>query len=212
MARAWPGLLMARDNRGLTRVVVNDDEPGVPLGAQLLACDGQDAGTLRRQWVDPYRWNADIPHERNVESVFLMTSMEDDPRQPRVCRFRSAGREFELGLRWSSVPEERLFSLIDQALGRAQTRIAMRQVGQVWFVSLPTFHLQRPEQVEAMQALIRELGERAEILRTAPWVVLDVRGNTGGNSGWGSEVAAALFGKASVDRVEGQFDPAAKAP
>ena len=48
---------------------------------------------------------------------------------------------------------------------------------------MPTFDLQQPEQVEAMRALIRELGERAETLRTAPWVVLDVRGNAGGNSG-----------------------------
>ena len=49
MARAWPGLLTARDDQGLTRVVVNDDEPGVPLGAHLLACDGQDAEALQRQ-------------------------------------------------------------------------------------------------------------------------------------------------------------------
>lgn len=206
MARAWPGLLTARDDQGLTRVVVNDDESGVPLGAQLLACDGQDAETLQRQWVDPYRWNADIPHERNAASVFLMTAVEGDPRRPRVCRFRADGLEVERTLRWSSVSQERLSSLIDRASGRAQARIGLRQTGRVWFVSMPTFHLQRPEQVEAMSALIRELGERAETLRIAPWVVLDVRGNTGGNSGWGSQVAATLFGKTSVDLVVGQFD------
>jgi len=206
MARAWPGLLTARDDQGLARVVVNDDEPGVPLGAQLLACDAQDAEALQRQWVDPYRWNADIPHERNAGSVFLMTAVEGDPRRPRVCRFRADGLEVDRTLRWTSVSQERLSNLLDRASGRAQARIGLRQVGPVWFVSMPTFHLQQAEQVEAMRALIRELGERAETLRTAPWVVLDVRGNTGGNSGWGTDVAAALFGKASVDRVEGQFD------
>jgi hypothetical protein len=206
MAQAWPGLLTIRDDQGLTRVVVNDDEPGVPLGAQLLACDGQDAETLQRQWVDPYRWNADIPHERNAGSVFLMTAVEGDPGRPRVCRFRADGEEVERTLRWSSVSQERLSNLIDRSSGRAQARIGLRQVGPVWFVSMPTFDLQQPEQVDAMRALIRELDERAETLRIAPWVVLDVRGNTGGNSGWGSEVAAALFGKQTIDRIEGQFD------
>ena len=206
MTRAWPGLLTMRDAQGLARVVLNIGEPGVPLGAELLACDGQDAEALQQRWVDPYRWNVDVPHDRDAGSVFLMTAVEGDPRRPRVCRFRAEDREFELGLAWSSVPEERLFDLIDQALGRGQARIGLRQVGQVWFVSLPTFDLQQPEQVDAMRALVRDLRRRAKPLRAAPWVVLDVRGNTGGNSGWGRDVAAALFGKASVDRVEGQFD------
>jgi hypothetical protein len=109
-------------------------------------------------------------------------------------------------LRWSSVSEDRLSSLIDRASGGGGESIKLRQVDGVWFVSLPTFDLQQSEQVDAMQALIRELGEQAETLRNAPWVVLDVRGNGGGNSGWGSEVAAALFGKQTIDRIEGQFD------
>jgi Peptidase family S41 len=206
MTRSWPGLLTVRDAQGRTRVVLNDEEPSVTLQAELLACDGHDADALQRQAVDPYRWNVDIPHERNVESVFLMTAIEGDPRRPRVCRFRANGREFEFSLRWSSVSEERLFGLIDQALGRAQARIGLHQVGDVWFVSLPTFDLVQPQQVDAMRALIRDLRKRATSLRAGPWLVLDVRGNTGGNSGWGSEVAAALFGKKTVDRIEGQFD------
>ena len=206
MTRAWPGLLTVRDAQGRARVVLNDEEPGVPLQAELLACDGQDAETLQRQGLDPYRWNADIPHEREVESAFLMTAFEGDPRRPQLCRFRSEGREIEVTLRWLSVSEERLFGLVDRALGRTQARTGLHQVGPVWFVSLPTFDLQQPEQVQTMRTLIRDLHKRAAPLRAAPWVVLDVRGNTGGNSGWGSEVAAALFGKKAVDRIEGQFD------
>ena len=206
MTRAWPGLLTVRDAHGRVRVVLNDEEPGVPLQAELLACDGQDAETLQRQGVDPYRWNADIPHERDVASAYLMATFEGDPRRPQVCRFRSEGREIEVVLRWLSVPEERLRGLIDRALGRAQAGIGLYQVGPVWFVSLPTFNLQKPEQVQTMRALIRDLQKRAAPLRAAPWVILDARGNTGGNSGWGSEVAAALFGGKTVDRIEGQFD------
>ena len=206
VTRAWPGLLTMRDADGRTRVVLNDDEPSVPLQSELLACDGKVSEALQRQWVDPYRWNADIPHARNAESVFLMTAFEGDPRTPQVCRFRVDGVEVERTLRWSSAPQDRLSSLIDRASGGGGGAIKLRQVDGVWFVSLPTFNLQQSEQVDAMRALIRELGEQAETLRNAPWVVLDVRGNDGGNSGWGSEVAAALFGKQTIDRIEGQFD------
>lgn len=205
MARAWPGLLTMRNADGRTTVVLNDEEPAVPRGAELLTCDGLDAQALQQRWVDPYRWNADIPHDRTAKSVFLMMAVDSDAQRPRVCRFRSEGREFELPLRWSSISEQRSSELIDRARGSTRPPLALRQIDQVWFVSLPTFHL-NPEQVHTMRALIRELGQAAQTLREAPWVVLDVRGNTGGNSGWGSEVASALFGKVTVERIEGQFD------
>ena len=206
MRRVWPHFLTARDATGKTRVVLNDGEPYVPLGAELLACDGLDAESLLRKLVDPYRWNADIPHERNTNSVFLMTAIEDDPQKPSTCRFRVDDREFDYSLRWSQISQDRFAELIDQATGRAQARIALHQIGPVWFVSLPTFHLQEPTQVDDMRALISELGQVVGKLRDAPWLVLDVRGNSGGNSGWGSEVAAKLFGKKLVNRIEGQFD------
>lgn len=139
MTRAWPGLLTVRDAQGRARVVLNDEEPGVPLQAELLACDGQDAETLQRQGVDPYRWNADIPHEREVESAFLMTAFEGDPRRPQLCRFRSEDREIEVALRWLSVSEERLFGLMNPLNGlqrrpepRTMRGFLLRLLAQPW--------------------------------------------------------------------------------
>jgi hypothetical protein len=37
-------------------------------------------------------------------------------------------------------------------------------------------------------------------------VIFDVRGNTGGNSGWGRDIVEVFWGKASAQRVENQFD------
>jgi hypothetical protein len=204
--QVWPKFLTMRDAMGKARVVLNDGEPSVPLGAELLACDGLDAESLQQKLVDPYRWNADIPHERDTNSVFLMTAIDDDPQKPYSCRFRTDDHEFDYSLRWSSFSEDQFAELINRATGRAQARIELHQVGPVWFVSLPTFYLQEPAQVDAMRALIGELDQVAGKLRDAPWVVLDVRGNSGGNSGWGREVAEKLFGKKVVAGIEGRFD------
>lgn len=173
--RAWPNFLTMRDATGKTRVVLNDGEPSVPLSAELLTCDGLNAEALQQKLVDPYRWNADIPHERDTNSVFLVTAIEDDPQKPFTCRFRTDEHEFDHSLRWSSVSEDQFAELINRATGRAQARIELHQVGPVWFVSLPTFNLQEPAQVDAMRALIDELDQVAGKLRDAPWVVLDVR-------------------------------------
>jgi hypothetical protein len=203
--RTWPGLLTMRDGNGRVYVTLNDGEPAVPLGAELLTCDGQEAEELQQKWVDPYRWNLDVPHERAAASLFLMTAFDGDVPPYRACIFRADGRELELTLRWTSIPEAQLVELVERAEGRVRGSLGLHQVGDVWFVSLPTFDLE-PREVEALRTLISKLGEQAAQLLLAPWLVLDVRGNTGGNSGWGSEVAAALFGKEIVDRIEGQFD------
>lgn len=201
----WPGFLTRRDDDGRTRVVVNDGEPELPLGAELLSCDGTDVTTLHKRLVDPYLWNADIPHHRDVMSTYLMTVYDGDNERPRACRFKVGERDVERTLRWSRVSGQQLGGFVDRALGQARSDIGLRKVGDVWFVSMPTFNLDTKD-LRAMRTLLKDIKKRIRTLREAPWVVLDVRGNTGGNSGWGSEIARALYGAEVIDRIEGQFD------
>lgn len=206
MTRSWPGLLTAHDMHGITRVVLNDEEPNVPIGAELKGCDAHGAEEMHQERVDPFWWNMDIPHERRWVSVHLMTAFEGDPTRPRVCRFLVDGVEFERTLSWTALSEERLDDLIRKSLQFGHTSIGLHRVGHGWFVSLPTFNLHGSDQLKSMRTLIRDLKKNVKTLRSAPWVVLDVRGNGGGNSEWGSKIASALFGRKIVDRIEGQFD------
>jgi hypothetical protein len=201
----WPGFLTQRGDDGRARVTVNSGVPQIPLGAQLIECDGSGADALLQRLVNPYQWNADIPHERNAASVFLFAPLANDPLRPQACQFAVQGRVFSHALLWKAVSLESRNDLLNKASGSVPTALGLRQVGGVWFVSLPTFNFQG-DGAAAMQALLKKLQVQAKRLHAARWVVLDVRGNTGGNSGWGSDVAKALYGDAAIDRIEGQFD------
>ena len=203
--KEWPGFLTKRGDDGRTRVVVNEGVPELPLGAELLSCDGTDVTTLQQRLVDTYRWNADIPHERDVKSAYLMTSYMGDVERPAACRFRVGDRDVERTLHWSPISPQQLGGFLDQALGQGRSVLSLRKVDDVWFVSMPTFDLDEKD-LAAMRALLQDIRKKIRVLREAPWVVLDVRGNSGGNSGWGRDIARALYGAATVDQIEGQFD------
>src|SRR5262245_25268297 len=61
---AWPGFLVGRDADEKIRVLAAAADSNVPRGAELVACDGTATEQLIQQRLDPYYWNADIPHER----------------------------------------------------------------------------------------------------------------------------------------------------
>lgn len=202
----WPGLLTRTDADGRTRVVVNASVPFIPLGSELLDCDGQAPDALLKLWVDPYRWNADIPHAREQASLNLLVPMAGMDAKPQQCRFRIQDREQVLRLRWSPLSAKRRLALISQGLGQPTPPLGLRQVGGVWFVSLPTFSFDDQAGIRRMQALLRRVRALAPKLHAAPWVVLDVRGNGGGNSTWADQMASALYGRAQVDSVEKELN------
>ncbi|MDI6652456.1 S41 family peptidase [Gluconobacter japonicus] len=75
----------------------------------------------------------------------------------------------------------------------------------MWFVSLLSFNWW-DDQAAQMQTMLDELKRQAGTLHEAPRVVIDVRGNTGGNSQWGQKVASALWGEKAVSAIVNSFD------
>jgi hypothetical protein len=71
----------------------------------------------------------------------------------------------------------------------------------VTWIGVPTFGNQSAEQLEALVAAI-DAG--AETMRNGRAVVIDVRGNGGGNSAWGERIARAVFG---ADVIEALAQP-----
>lgn len=201
----WPGFLTRRQDDGRTLVVFTNKQLKLPLGSQLLSCDGIEPDQLVQKLVNPFRWNADIPHEQNAASVYLFASLANDKLRPRKCQFSFKERFFSQTLSRKSVSNQQLDSYLQKASGNVVPTLGLRQVDGVWFISLPTFNFQ-DKQVDAINALLKKLETHSSRLQKAHWVVLDVRGNTVGNSGWGSQVAKKLYGNSTIDRIEGQFN------
>lgn len=198
----WPGFTVGDGGDGTIRVNSASDANAALIGAALTGCDGQTADQLMRERVEPYYWNADLPNDRLRPSGFLFIKTAGDEDDIAACRFRlPSGEEREVALTWEAIDAAQLTA----RFAPKTTGPALRKVGDVWFVDLPTFNYQTEPQVAAISALVEELKRRAPELATAT-IVFDVRGNGGGNSAWANRVASALWGEDWTRYVISGFD------
>lgn len=200
----WPGFLVGRDADGSIRVLAAADDSNVPLRAQLIACDGATTDQLMQERLDPYYWNADIPHERwNSLPKLFQLDRADSARRLANCTFEIDGASRSIDLHWVSASRDTITQHVQSMQPPAPT-IGLRKRDGIWFVSLPSFNY-FGESAAGINALISEMTTRAAELRAAT-VVFDVRGNGGGNSAWGDKVASTFWGERSVARVAESFD------
>lgn len=201
---AWPGFLLGRDADGKIGVRTAAADSNVPLGAELTACDGAATEQLIKERLDPYYWNADIPHER-WNSLPKLFQLEPTDTQGRMtsCTFKIDGVAKSIDLHWMSVPRDTVTRHLQDMQPPAPALGLQKRQG-IWFVSLPSFNY-FGESAAGIAALISEMTARAAELRAAT-VVFDVRGNGGGNSAWAERVASAFWGERSVARVSESFD------
>ncbi|MGZ8363710.1 MAG: S41 family peptidase [Caulobacteraceae bacterium] len=182
------------------------EEAGAPVGARLVGCDGKSAQALFEERVLPYTWNRDIPHKKiGLAPLLLMLDRSDMAARFSTCEIETAQGPQTINLRWRSVSAEQGAELRRSTLGFVVPEQGLRRVGDVWILSLTSFDIQPGAPTEAFRALLEEVRAKAPELRRSTLIV-DVRGNHGGNSEWAVNFAKAIWGDAWVDRVTGSFD------
>lgn len=201
-AYRWAGF-MTRIAGG-RHVVSVSDEPVIPVGATLIACDGRDADALAAERVGRFfgGWSLRSSRER-MGGVLFMPS--DNPWNAPLarCAFDVAGARREVALTWRPVDTERVGKLADAAFkGRMRHRspVSLERLadGSFW-VNMGSFESDpQAEAGRALTALNAEIGRRAGELRRAPRVVFDLRGNNGGSSSWINQAAGAIWGEGAL--------------
>jgi hypothetical protein len=200
VSRIWPGVLVARAEDGAIRVSAADPESAVPEGARLIGCDGKSAERLLSGELAPYYANPAIPASRDAALFRLFVRGATDTRLPRLCMFEQGGRRIEERLRWRSAAGESTVAAFARANQVVRPPMGVRRIDGIWLVSIPSF-----SDEGGLTALISELGKHVAELRDGT-VVLDMRGNDGGNSLWGIRMATLLWGWPLVNRVNETFD------
>jgi hypothetical protein len=201
---SWPGFLVGRDADGKIRVLAAAENSNVPKGAELIACDGMTTEQLMKERLDPYYWNADIPHERwdNLPKL-LQFEPGDTQRRIASCTVAIEGVTKSVDLQWGSVSRETIVRYVQQMQPPSPTLGLQKRQG-VWFISLPSFNYFGVG-TAGITALISDITAQAAELR-AGTVVFDMRGNGGGNSAWGEKVASPFWGERAVEQVVDSFD------
>ena len=207
-AHLWPGFLVRADTPDaplrVSALATGPNAPaGIRLGSVVESCGGIAARTLLEERVLRPALNPHVPQRLRLASALLMVTDADAPsdRWPG-CTVSSHGRSRTVPLRWRPITQAALAREQARSSGIALPRTGLRHVGDVWLVSLPSFNPRDAAATARLQALVARLKAQAATLHAARHVVLDLRGNDGGNSEWGIEAAEALWGKEAVDAVE----------
>jgi len=198
----WADFLVGGKPDGTVHVAVAWPDAGVKIGDTLLSCDGKSADALLRERTDPYYWNAAIPHARVLQAWRLFyQGRQDEQAKPSSCVFSSG----TVAVHWHNTNVDELQPKIDAARGLGARELGLHKIGEVWMITIPTFNFQTDAQLGQLKSFVAMLNAHAPELRKGI-VVLDVRGNTGGNSSWATEILATLWGQNWIDHITSQFD------
>ncbi len=189
----WVGLIMTLRNG---RWIVADEDPWkgrLPLkGATLVSCDGRSADDVARERLGGFRADWSIPAQRTIAAPWLLIDESNPFFKPlKQCEFSTSTGTRNIDLDWDSVWRDGIISRINAARGTGAAGYGVKRFGSGWWISIQEFTAKAPEVIEAARAVHAEL-------RSAPFVVFDVRGNGGGSSDLGDQLAAVLYGDSAV--------------
>ena len=185
----WAGWTVQYRNGAyrVVKVAATWPVPTPSVGDAVLSCDGVETGALLARRVAPFvdrRVELDATRSRLAVHLTNQWAWEAtwDPLRPRRCVVRAAsGRTREYALVWS-ISNHGLSGLYPPAPAQGIARLAS---GTYW-VHASDF---MPSGQVGLDALVDRLGA----LGDAEAIVLDSRGNGGGNSGIGDRLVQALL-------------------
>lgn len=192
----WTGIITAR--RAGRFVVLEHDNAGEGaslVGAELVSCDGVTADEFAAAKLGGFRAVWSIEAQRVQSAPFLLVD-DGNPfvLRPQTCIFERNGQRTEHALLWREIARADLAPHIRRAQNRGAPGHGMRAFEGGMWISLQTLN----DDAVAVVAAARESQSR---LRAAPIVVVDMRGNGGGSSSHGDQIARVLFGDARFNHV-----------
>ncbi len=188
----WAGVIAARRGGKWFVASENKDLVGGELtGAEIVSCDGEPIADVARR-VMRFRVAAGSEAGQVIRGGRLLLD-DGNPflRRPSFCSFNHNGSIRSIKLKWQRTNSQELNkSYWKPAYGSAG--FGVRRVGSGYWIGLESLD-------PNADAVIEEVKKSEAAIRSASFVVVDVRGNGGGNDLYGRKLANALYGPAYVD-------------
>ena len=191
----WPSFVLSRRNGAY---VVGWADPSAedvpPIGATLVGCGGQSTETLVKARLDRVFGNMNMEAERSAFAFQLLRDYHYPVESPKTCTFRSGGQDKTWKLRWST-PAAASVDAAWKATASPRAKFGVSRWGEnAWWIGVPSMSGD-----EEWKALYAEIEKNLGSIRTADALVIDLRGNGGGNSDYGVRLAHLLYGDEVAD-------------
>ena len=194
----WPGISTTWRSSKYRVAYVNPGNHSnlPPRGATLVACGRLSAETLARMRLDHYEANLDLQSGRYFSAPKLLWDMGNPfvgPVPDRCTfRFRSVSKTYKLKYTDATVGDIQIAT--ETAAGEAKPKLSVEKWGdRGWWIGMPSML-----ESEDWADFFDQIERHKEEIRSAPLVVVDVRGNSGGDSTYPDRLAKILWGEEFV--------------
>lgn len=185
----WPGFCI--DYQKGKFLVVHSEKNDIPLNAELISCDGESPQEWLEKNILPYidarhieaSWFVAAPYLSLWEGTIVVS-------KPKKYTFKINNGIQEVDATWKKISSTDYFSKFPKKNLKQQATIRELRPNQVW-ISIPSFYPQTQQEEDALNSIINSISHYA----IYNLIVFDVRGNTGGNSYYGSRILKNLYGE-----------------
>ncbi|MDG6078166.1 hypothetical protein E3U23_03050 [Erythrobacter litoralis] len=209
LAVRWPGFLTGYDDNGRQVVRTVADDGTVPIGSELVQCDDTPAAELMAENVGAFRGRWELLSQRMIHGGRLFMDVGNPfVSRPDRCVFSVDGARVTTTLQWRDISDKELADRFGATGLRFSPEIGARTFdsGTRWY-SLSDFDGEpESEASKQLTALIADMRSDGDAIRSAPRIVLDLRGNGGGSSDWSKQIARIIWGDDTVESVESGSD------
>lgn len=172
-------------------------------GAILKDCNGRSANKLFQERVLSWRGRDSIEADWYKLAPLLFVDYGLNSSLPNTCRFLVNGRTIRLPLKWNPTTGQKIEERLKQftSFENRQLSLELHEGGDALWVNIPTFAVNEKEEVAAMHSLIESLKNELEQNKNWDLLIFDLRGNSGGSSVWGDQIARIVFGEEWAKQV-----------
>jgi hypothetical protein len=194
----WAGLVTAKRQ---SRWVIVKQNPNIVrqrlLGARLIACADMPIGEFARKTLGSYPGIVWSDQAMRVLAAPWLLVYGGNPfvRRPARCTVQINGVTRRINLRWTYISRTAFRATIRGTV-HGNAGYALRAVGPGYWIGLQSLTPKAQGVIDAVKA-------RAAALRSARYVVIDLRGDGGGDDAYGRALAEALYGTSHVESVLG---------
>ena len=207
---SWPGFVTTADGDDVVVFWRDEADANTPaVGARVVSCDGRSPAAFRDRNIYPFTLNPAFAGDRRRSATRLFMDRHNPfGPAPRRCVFDENGTRRTITLTWRDVPEGNAYwdqYSVASTGPSASFDVTTPAEGVTW-IGVPSLDNGAGEQ---LQALVDKITAEAPAIRAGRAVVIDVRGNGGGNSEWGVRIARALWGDEIINALPGDDRPGA---
>jgi hypothetical protein len=201
----WPGFIAAKKGANAVVVYRDDSDPNAPaLGTQISQCDGLSLDAFARERIHPFSGIEKIALSQRQTGVRTFL----DRRNPFAARAASCTFETQDGpktvaLQWRDIPQEATAKKTWYDIARdafagsaAEWGVTEPAPGVTW-IGVPTFS-SGEDTAPKLRQLIADVAAKAPAMRQGRAIVIDTRGNGGGNTFWSERLTRAIFPEDTV--------------